>query len=37
MKILLKILTEETKKYIKSIIYHDNVLCISGMQDWFNM
>ena len=36
-KILNKMLTNQFKQYIKSIIYHDQVKFIPGKQAWFNI
>jgi hypothetical protein len=36
-KILNKILTTRIQEHIKTIIYHDQVDFISGMQGWFNI
>jgi hypothetical protein len=35
--ILNKILTTRIQEHIKTIIYHDQVDFISGMQGWFNI
>ena len=37
VKIVNKILTNQTKQHIKKLIHHDQVVFIPGMQVWFNI